>query len=229
MEKGLYPSRDIKKLELDRTSGGSLGSYFSKNLWPLAPQDFQKINIREKNHECLYFIPKSTNSTDLRKIGTLRRPKVWRSWRRGWWSWRYLETVVGWYAKPFPVVSELVTGILGGETRIPSYTFFLKTWMFTVPKVGVELQDKFYCKKKHLSPKKNIRKTSRHPKKSTKHMFIGYLQPILLPKIYSMPADSDFVLNSLGPHPPIPLGTSVPSGRSKAGKHSSAWGAWQNS
>lgn len=53
----------------------------------------------------------------------------------------------GWYAKPFPVVSESVTGILGGETGIPSYTFFLKTWMFTVPKVGVELQDKFYCKK----------------------------------------------------------------------------------
>ena len=45
------------------------------------------------------------------------------------------------------LVSESVTGILGGEIRIPSYTFFPKTWMFTVPRVGVELQDKFYCKK----------------------------------------------------------------------------------
>ena len=52
-----------------------------------------------------------------------------------------------WYVKPFPVVNESVTGILGGEIRIPSYTFFLKTWMCTVPKVGVELQDKLYCKK----------------------------------------------------------------------------------
>jgi len=137
--------------------------------------------------------------------------------------------VVGWYAKPFPVVSELVTGILGGETRIPSYTFFLKTWMFTVPKVGVELQDKFYRKKNIFHLKKISVRPQDIQKNQQNTCSSDICNPSYFPKSIQCLQIVDFVLNSLGPHPPIPLGTSVPSGRSKAGKHSSAWRAWQNS